>query len=214
MKPSSRRPRWGIGLAMGLAMGLGIGLALACAPAGAGGAGTLLPLPAGRVLELVPGGTPRAVLRGAGRPLTLKIDAALQPLLVKADALIPVVDQGAALESGPGTVVIARLSSNPARRTGYCGAGEEDLLLLLAVQDGRVLLRDQLRVRSCLNSIYLHDASGREGAYTFPVALGYPWVLDAWRGAAADERYCVRVARDRLHVDARCGQPGGAPDPP
>lgn len=57
-------------------------------------------------------------------------------------------------------VVLSREPSNPQRRTGYCGAGYEDYLLLIEVVKKDVVLADKFLLQSCIKTISLYREEG------------------------------------------------------
>ena len=54
-------------------------------------------------------------------------------------------------------VVLLREPSNPKHRTGYCGAGFEDFLLLIEITSKEAYLRDQFLLQSCIESRLLYS---------------------------------------------------------
>ncbi len=176
-----------------VAAGLLLGAAASAAPAS-------FALPHAARLEITVGDRPGARLRSASRNSALTLDASLRRLIGRSTVLIPASNSGFVLDTRPATVLYVRVPSNPSRPTGYCGAGTEDYLALLTIEDNRVILLDRLLVQSCLDTLELGgELDAPSGNAT---TLRFPWVARLPGSALeATQARCVRVAQDRLVVD-------------
>lgn len=187
-----------------------VGLLLA-ASASASSAPVTLALPGQTQLQLTPGSRATATLHSRTGRAAVALDAPLRTLMMQSSTLIAASTTGFLHGGAPATVLYARVPSNPTRPMGYCGAGQEDYLLLLGIRGQRLVLLDRLLVHSCLQSI--ESASGMDAPPQAAMTpLPPPWVarFDAGPPGHARAR-CVRVQQDALVMED-CGQkPAGHP---
>lgn len=169
--------------------------------ASASAAPITLSLPGQAQLQLTPGSRPTATLYTHSGGVAVALDAPLRDLMMQLPTLIPASSTGFLLGTSPATVLYARVPSNPSRSMGYCGAGQEDYLVLLGIRRQQLVLLDRLLVQSCLHSIESADGMGElpQAALT---PLPPPWVARFHVGPPGEARpRCVRVEQDALVMD-------------
>lgn len=91
---------------------------------------------------------------------SISFDAEAQSYLASAESATHIFPTAISKTSPPLFVVVIRKPSTKRRGMGFCGAGLEDYLLLLEVGSNRIVLKDQLLLQSCLQSIALASDSG------------------------------------------------------
>lgn len=143
------------------------------------------------------GNTASAEWLQQGRRTKLRLATRLATLLAPADEVF-VVGQSASASA-----MVVRLPSRPASPQGYCGAGHEDYLLLLAIEAGELVLRDRLRLQSCLDNVALVSDEGDDPRDAL-IPLQWPYLVRFEVIAGADAgilKQTVRVDQGRLQVD-------------
>ncbi|WP_124457111.1 hypothetical protein [Burkholderia sp. Bp8992] len=104
----------------------------------------------------------------------LSVPAALRRALADASSVAFPSDRAKRIDGNDHVLVVINRSSS-SRPTGYCGAGEEGTLYVLALRGSRAVPRFSLPVQSCLDSVSLETESGTQS----------PYRAIAWRDAPA-----------------------------
>jgi hypothetical protein len=115
----------------------------------------------GDVLSLSPAHhSPSASLKRVSSTHPVTIDAKTARSLKSADELIALSPRAFPMKGYEAVLLIARVPSQRSNPSGYCGAGHEDYLMLLALEKQRLKLLDDFLVQSCLESMVLASDQG------------------------------------------------------
>ncbi|WP_176051796.1 hypothetical protein [Burkholderia sp. BCC1644] len=98
------------------------------------------------------------------RTSALSVPAALRRALADASSVAFPSDRAKRIDGSDHVLVVVNRSSS-SRPTGYCGAGEEGTLYVLALHGTRAVQRFSLPVQSCLDSVSLETESGTQSPY-------------------------------------------------
>jgi hypothetical protein len=101
------------------------------------------------------------VAQKLGKHFNYEVSNAVSDHLIRAENAHIISDKSN--ESDPLFIVVSREPSRPnAMGQGYCGAGYEDYLLLIAVSSSKIQLRDKFLLQSCLKSISMLIEQGND----------------------------------------------------
>lgn len=177
----------------------------ACCPALAAPPPLSLPLADGSGARLrIDGATGSAQLLSAAGTTVLRVNPTLRDALTRSDTLFAVGRHATATEPDTSLVLFISAASRPGMPMGYCGAGQEDGLLLLAVRNGALVQLDLVMLQSCLDSIdmAIDLADGPASAFH---PLPAPWLMSF---AALQEdtlvQRCVGIDDERLRLEDDC----------
>ncbi len=124
------------------------------------------------------------------------IDTTVRRILANAELLEPLF----VMKHTHGTdlVFLASEPSNPNRRTGYCGAGTEDRVVLLRYAGGRIRHRDTFLLQSCRQSLLLESGTAQDLLDRVDVDRRTQTIRFRWETEATERRLSVRAGRFRL----------------
>jgi hypothetical protein len=152
-----------------------------------------------------------AQLLAASAAIPLRMNSTLRDALSRSDTALVLGRHRGAAEPDNSLLLFISAPSRPAAPMGYCGAGQEDGLLLLAVRDGALVALDVMMLQSCLHSIaQAVDLADPATAFR-PVPA--PWLVSfaAMQEDTAVQR-CVGIRDERLTVQDDCtAAPRAAP---
>lgn len=145
-----------------------------------------------------------AQLLSASGARTLRLDTTLRDALSRSDTALAVGRHRLTTEPDNSVLLLVSAPSNPTAPMGYCGAGQEDGLLLLAVRNGALVMHDFVLLQSCLHSIEQAVDLGA-GPATALYSLPSPW-LAGFAAMHADRRVqrCVGISDERLSFQDDC----------
>lgn len=130
----------------------------------------------------------RAFQTCGSRGSKFKTDSVLRNKLRSTSTLLPVSmfkdSRGFSL------VVVARFASSSMSTLGYCGAGYEDKLFLIGLENGRATLSDESLLQSCLQSIVLESDKGDNPLDAITISKGGANVSFRWLG---DPEGAIRI---------------------
>jgi hypothetical protein len=149
--------------------------------------------------------TGSAQLLSAAGTTDLRVNPTLRDALSRSDTVMALGRHAAATDADGSLLLFISAASRPGAPMGYCGAGQEDGLLLLGVRNGALVQLDFMVLQSCLDSIDLAvDLADGPAAAFHP--LPAPWLV---RFAALREdtlvQRCVGIRGERLVVEDDCG---------
>lgn len=127
------------------------------------------------------------------------LDNATGKILKRSDQILTVFSQPAG--TGHYLVLIARLPSRTPQSTAYCGAGQEDHLILLEYDGKKAILRDDFLLQSCLKSVAL-DSDGSDGGDDILKALAISTEKHSigfqWLGNPGDKRHTLTILNGKF----------------
>lgn len=145
-----------------------------------------------------------ARLLSASGETDLRVNSTLRDALSRSDTVLVIGRHRLATDPDNSVLLFVSAPSNPAAPMGYCGAGQEDGLLLLAVRNGALVMHDFVVLQSCLHSIEQAVELGADPAAAFH-PLPPPWLAGfaAMQGDRRVER-CVGIRDERLTFRDDC----------
>lgn len=145
-----------------------------------------------------------AQLLSASGTKTLRLDTTLRDALSRSDTALAVGRHRLTAEPDNSVLLLVSAPSNPTAPMGYCGAGQEDGLLLLAVRNGALVMHDFVLLQSCLHSIAQAVDLGAEPAAAL-YSLPRPWLV-GFAAMHEDRRVqrCVGIGDERLTFQDDC----------
>lgn len=124
-----------------------------------------------------------------------RFDEKARRTLRGAAVLVPVL-------SGPSSLVlIARMPSQKARPTGYCGAGYEDHLLLLSYARQQISLLDDFLLQSCLKSIVLESDHGDDILAALSIDRQRSFIQFKWLSDPDNQVHNVTISQQKFVLD-------------
>lgn len=135
--------------------------------------------------------------------IPLRLDATLRDALSRSDTARVLGRHRAAAEADNSVLLFISAPSRPAAPMGYCGAGQEDGLVLLAVRNGALVMLDFMLLQSCLHSVeQAVDLADPATAFR-PVPA--PWLVSfaAMEEDTAVQR-CVGISDERMTFQDDC----------
>jgi hypothetical protein len=145
-----------------------------------------------------------ARLLSASGETELRVNATLRDALSRSDTVLAIGQHRLTAEPDSSVLLFVSAPSHPTAAMGYCGAGQEDGLLLLAVRNGALVMHDFVLLQSCLHSIEQAVDLGAEPAAAFhPVPS--PWLV-SFAAMHDDKRVqrCVGIRDERLTFQDDC----------
>ncbi|WP_312710549.1 hypothetical protein [Stenotrophomonas sp.] len=145
-----------------------------------------------------------AQLLSAAGSTDLRVNPTLRDALSRSDKVMALGRHAAATEADGSLLLFISAASRPGAPMGYCGAGQEDGLLLLGVREGALVQLDFMLLQSCLDSIdmAIDLADGPVAAFR---SLPAPWLVSF---AAVEEdrlvQRCVGIRDERLRLEDDC----------
>ncbi|MEG2806068.1 hypothetical protein [Stenotrophomonas sp.] len=140
---------------------------------------------------------------GAGTSV-LRVNPTLRDALSRSDTVQAVGRHRVAAAPDNSVLLLVSAPSNPGSPSGYCGAGQEDGLMLLAVRNGALVVQDFVLLQSCVHSIEQAIDMGSDAAAALH-PLPAPWLLRF--AAMQDDRRverCVGIKDERLNFQDDC----------
>lgn len=151
-----------------------------------------------------------AQLLSASGTTKLRVDPTLHEALSRSDTAVLLGRHRVAAEPDNSVLLYLSAPSRPAAPMGYCGAGQEDGVLLLAVRNGALIALDFMLLQSCLRSVEQAVDLADNGAAAFH-PLPAPWLVSftAMQDDTVVQR-CVGIDAERMTVKDDCTTPATA----
>ena len=98
-------------------------------------------------------------------------------------------------------VLVARIPSKKPQAMGYCGAGYEDHLLLLAYDGTRTILRDDFLLQSCLQNRTLDTGDSDDILHALTVDSVQSSIRFRWLGDTGHKNHLLSIANGKFLLD-------------
>ena len=125
-----------------------------------------------------------------------QVAAELATLLIRADEVDTILSLSS--EKPEQMILLTRTASNRANPLGYCGAGYEDVLLLISHDGNKYSLHDQFLLQSCLQSITLQSDYPDEVVRSITVNAKQKVIELQWLSKPDDKKHLLSVINKKF----------------
>jgi len=98
-------------------------------------------------------------------------------------------------------LLLARIPSNRGNPMGFCGAGREELLVLVAYEQGRIRYLDEFLLQSCLQSISLQSAAPDQSISYIDLQDEKQRLTFHWMALQADGHFALHYGEGRFLLE-------------